>query len=380
MTDQEHFGLTAAVHAAGVRVVLTEGDEDAILAAVTPRTRLIATSHVLWTTGRRLDLRRVREAERCPGARRRRAVRRRDRHGRGRVRLLHRVGAEVALRARADGRALRARPRAAAHRRTELSVADVVRADRRVRREGRSAALRLRLDRRRRCCRGLLAALAAHPEWRYERAAEQAARCRELLEQHVEVVTPPGHSTLVSFRPPGDPTELVAALEQQGVIVRELPGRNLVRASCGWWTSEDDLQRLVAGVADRGLMCGVRGQAIRPDRPGRFLRQPAGKPLGARRSARSAAAPRRPCGCGRRARRRAPPRPCRRPRGARRPRTTAASASCAPTSARAPRGRSAARARTRARSPRARRTRRAPSSTACRAAARDARHGRAPCR
>jgi len=40
-----------------------------------------------------------------------------------------------------------------------------------------------------------------------------------------------GHSTLVSFRPPGDPTELVAALEERGVIVRELPGRNLVRVS-----------------------------------------------------------------------------------------------------------------------------------------------------
>jgi hypothetical protein len=30
--------------------------------------------------------------------------------------------------------------------------------------------------------------------------------------------------------------------------VRELPGRNLIRASCGWWTNEDDLQRLVAGL------------------------------------------------------------------------------------------------------------------------------------
>jgi L-cysteine/cystine lyase len=93
------------------------------------------------------------------------------------------------------------------------------------------------------------AALAVHPEWRYERAAETAARCRELLEPHVEVATPPGHSTLVSFRPNGDPTELVASLQEQGVIVRELPGRGLVRASCGWWTSEDDLERLASGVA-----------------------------------------------------------------------------------------------------------------------------------
>src|SRR5206468_3163015 len=95
---------------------------------------------------------------------------------------------------------------------------------------------------------GVIAALEVHPVWRYERAAEMAARCRELLEPHVEVVTPPRHSTLVSFRPPADPTQLVADLQEQGVIVRELPGRNLVRASCGWWTNEDDLQRLIAGV------------------------------------------------------------------------------------------------------------------------------------
>ena len=95
---------------------------------------------------------------------------------------------------------------------------------------------------------GIVAALATHPDWRYERAAETAARCAELLTPHAEVVTPPGHSTLVSFRPQADPAELVSALYDRGVVVRELPGRNLVRASCGWWTSEDDLQRLATGL------------------------------------------------------------------------------------------------------------------------------------
>jgi selenocysteine lyase/cysteine desulfurase len=95
---------------------------------------------------------------------------------------------------------------------------------------------------------GLVAALGTHPEWRHERAREMAARCRELIEPHVEIVTPPGHSTLVSFRPPSDPTELVASLAERDVVVRELPGRNLVRVSCGWWTSEDDLTRLVDGL------------------------------------------------------------------------------------------------------------------------------------
>ena len=96
---------------------------------------------------------------------------------------------------------------------------------------------------------GLEAALAVHPAWRYEAAAATAAQCRELLAPLVDVVTPPGQSTLVSFRPSVDPAELVASLHERGVIVRDLPGRDLVRASCGWWTSTDDLRRLADGVA-----------------------------------------------------------------------------------------------------------------------------------
>ena len=65
-TDQEHFGLLGALHASGARVVVAEADENALLAAVTPRTRLIAVSHVLWTTGRRLDLARLRRADGPP--------------------------------------------------------------------------------------------------------------------------------------------------------------------------------------------------------------------------------------------------------------------------------------------------------------------------
>ncbi len=42
ITDQEHFGLTGPVHASGARIVVAPADEDAILAAVTPRTKLLA--------------------------------------------------------------------------------------------------------------------------------------------------------------------------------------------------------------------------------------------------------------------------------------------------------------------------------------------------
>ena len=92
---------------------------------------------------------------------------------------------------------------------------------------------------------GLLAALELAPDWRYERAAEQARRCRELVAPHAEVV--PGDATLVSFRAE-DPPGLVASLAEVGVVVRDLPGTGLVRASCGWWTSEGDLERLVSAL------------------------------------------------------------------------------------------------------------------------------------
>jgi L-cysteine/cystine lyase len=92
---------------------------------------------------------------------------------------------------------------------------------------------------------GLLAALDVRPDWGYERAAAMAARCRELLAPLVEIV--PGDATLVAFRAE-DPPALVARLAELSVVVREIPKTGLVRVSCGWWTDETDLQRLVAGL------------------------------------------------------------------------------------------------------------------------------------
>jgi L-cysteine/cystine lyase len=85
-------------------------------------------------------------------------------------------------------------------------------------------------------------------EERFAHARAIAARCRELLaERGAEVVTEPGQATLVSFRTAESPA-LVERLAAAGVIVRDLPGTGLVRASCGFWTSEDDLARLVRGL------------------------------------------------------------------------------------------------------------------------------------
>jgi L-cysteine/cystine lyase len=246
-TDQEHFGLTGPLFATGARVVMVGDDEDAILQAVTPRTRLIATSHILWTTGRRLDVHRLRRESGLPvlvdGA-----------QSAGAIPIdigeldFYTVSAQKWLCAPEPAGALYVRdpdlvrikiPTYFSQESYELTGAFVPKPTS-VRFDGGWVGIP--------ALSGVVAALATHPEWRYERGAEMAARCAALLAKHVEVITPPNHSTLVSFRPPGDPEQLVASLHERGVVVREIPKRNIVRASCGWWTNEDDLQRLVAGL------------------------------------------------------------------------------------------------------------------------------------
>jgi L-cysteine/cystine lyase len=246
-TDQEHFGLTGPVRASVARVVLTQADEEAVLAAVTPRTRLIAVSHVLWTTGRRIELARLRRPDGplllVDGAQSAGAVP---------VELagvdFYTVSAQKWLCSPEPAGALYVRDP------ERLRVALPGMLSTKTHEVDGSFGPK---DGARRfdsgwlggpTCAGFEAALSAHPEWRYEAAAAMAARCRELLEPLVAVVTPPGHSTIVSFRPPRDPAELVAALADRGVIVREMPGLDLIRVSCGWWTNEDDLRRLVEGL------------------------------------------------------------------------------------------------------------------------------------
>ena len=71
-------------------------------------------------------------------------------------------------------------------------------------------------------------------------------RCRELLGDRV--VTAPGQGTLVTARVDGDPAEVNASLYAAGVVVRSVPGEPWIRVSCGWWTSDDDLRRLVGAL------------------------------------------------------------------------------------------------------------------------------------
>jgi selenocysteine lyase/cysteine desulfurase len=246
-TDEDHFGLTGPLHASGARVVVTSADEDSVLAAVTARTRLIAVSHVLWTTGRKLDIARLQEAELpvlVDGAQSAGAIppdlAGADYFTVSAQKWLCAAEPTGALFVREPERLPVALPSYFSMTAHEADGSYTARDGARRFDSGWIAGPILS---------GLVASLACHPEWRYERAAEMAARCRERLEPLVEVVTPPGHSTLVSFRPAGDPGELVRSLAERGVSVRDIPGHGVVRASCGWWTNGDDLERLADGLS-----------------------------------------------------------------------------------------------------------------------------------
>jgi L-cysteine/cystine lyase len=245
-TDVEHFGLIGPLHASGARIVTAR--EDGILDAVTDRTRLIAISHVSWVTGNSLDPARIKAETRLPvlvdGAQSAGvipvdagAV---DYYAVSCQKWL--CGPDV------TGALVVARPE-------ELPVALPSYFAQTEHQPDGSYVVREGAERfdsgwiGTPSLAGLSKALDVAPAWRFERAAEMAARCRSALAERFEVITKPNQAGLVTFRPQSDPTELVGKLRGEGVIVRELPGRNLIRVSCGYWTSESDLGRLVASLA-----------------------------------------------------------------------------------------------------------------------------------
>jgi L-cysteine/cystine lyase len=245
-TDVEHFGLIGPLQASGAKVVTVP--EDKVVEAATDRTRLIAISHVSWVTGNSLDPAGIKAETGLPVLV----------DGAQSAGVFPIEASEVDYYAVScqkwlcgpdvTGALVVARP-------DELRIALPSYFAQTEHRPDGSYVPREGAERfdsgwiGTPSLAGLSAALDVHPDWRVERVAEMAAKCRAALEERFEVVTKPGQAGLVSFRPMSDPTELVDKLRGAGVIVRELPGRNLIRVSCGYWTSDDDLERLLSGLS-----------------------------------------------------------------------------------------------------------------------------------
>ncbi|HLY36159.1 MAG TPA: aminotransferase class V-fold PLP-dependent enzyme [Candidatus Limnocylindria bacterium] len=84
-------------------------------------------------------------------------------------------------------------------------------------------------------------------DWVHDRARSLAGWLAERLSECGLQVAPRGSSTLVSWKA-GDGAATVERLAAEGLIVRSIPGGELIRASVGAWSSEEEVERL-AGLA-----------------------------------------------------------------------------------------------------------------------------------
>ena len=254
-TDSEHPGLLLPLHVSGAHVRVAEVTArptaealSAILSCITPRTKLLALSHVLWTTGQVMPVHELKRESGLTvlvdGAQTVGAmpvdVGKLDYYTVSCQKWLCAPEPLGALYVRDPERLSIGIPSYFAQKSLEpdgtfVPTEGAARFD-----SGWLATPSLA---------GLEAALTGAPEWRFERAAELAEVCRGALRERYELVAEGGESTLVSFVPAGDAAAEATRLYDAGVIVRDLPGTGWLRASCGWWTSGGDIDRLVAALA-----------------------------------------------------------------------------------------------------------------------------------
>ncbi len=253
-TDEEHFGLLGPLHVSGarVRVAATRGRSReealaALLAEAGPRTRLIALSHVSWVTGSLLPVAAVKAESGLPvlvdGAQSVGAipvdVGDADFYTVSGQKWLCGPDATGALYVRDPDSIRVALPTYWSREAHDPDGAFEPREG-----AGRFDAGPIPVP----SLAGLETALRIAPASRYADARAAADRCRELLVERFDVMTRPGDATLVTFRPEGDAAETVSRLYEAGVIVRDVPETGWVRASCGYWTTEEHVDRLLSAL------------------------------------------------------------------------------------------------------------------------------------
>lgn len=255
-SDEEHPGLLAPLRLARIRhgVTIRVVPFDELAAAVGPRTRLVACSHVSWVGGKVVDA----AALRATGV----PFLLDAAQGIGAIPVdVHALGCDYYA---ASGQKWLCGP--------EGSGCLYVRADRldeleppwpgystladhdRILDSALSEGVR-RLD------HGFPSALRstwavaamgvferAGWGWVHDRAATLAQRLADRLAERGLTVAPRGRSTLVSWST-ADPEAEVQRLADQGIVVRSIPIGGLMRASVGAWTAEEEIDRLVEAVS-----------------------------------------------------------------------------------------------------------------------------------
>jgi L-cysteine/cystine lyase len=261
-TTEEHPGVLGPLDELRARrgAVIRAVPADDVVAAIGPTTRMVALSHVLWTTGRVLDLPAIAEAAHAAGA----LLLVDGAQSAGQLDLrMEETGADFyaisgqkwLLGPNGSG-ALWVHPRH--HDRLRPAIPSYLTYADGIVGNLRPGAARFdpgTID------LAALAGLAAAVEWvdgldggwpawltlGSERVATARAR---LATAGIPAVDPPGGSTgLVAFEVPGhEPVDVVPALAERSVLLRYIPETPYLRLSVGPWTSDADLDALIDGL------------------------------------------------------------------------------------------------------------------------------------
>ncbi len=261
-TTEEHPGVLGPLdelrvrHGAVIRFVAA----DDLIAAIGPTTRMVAISHVLWTTGRILPLAEIADAAHAAGA----LVLVDGAQSAGQLDLhveetgsdFYAISGQKWLLGPNGTGALWVHPRH--HDRLRPALPSYLTYADGIVGNMRPGATRFdpgTLDLA--SLAGLAAAVAwvdglegGWPAW-LALAGERVATARaRLAAAGIPAVDPPGGSTgLVAFELPGhDPTDVVPALAERSVLLRYIPDTPYLRLSVGAWTSDADLDALIEGL------------------------------------------------------------------------------------------------------------------------------------